>query len=476
MSNLYTSKTYVFVQFSSLSDRTAIIGPPGTGKTYQMEQLIKTANVRYVYLTYSRSMAQEARKRIIEDPDHVGTFHSILSRVLGISSFMKTEDFEFFCNHYGLTMPKYFSNDEFLGSDDFSQFMQKYDYSRNTLRPIATDSKLNMKYLAQEYEKFKHGIGKHDYTDILVKASETYLPYYDAIFVDEAQDLTPLMWKVINRWPSKRLILGGDDDQAIFSFKGVFAEDFINEAKKSDIIELTVSKRFGDNVRQLAEKVTKGINRIEKHYIGAGNTEIKFLNLKQFLAIPGEKAILTRTNNLSQNIAQSVLLPTWPINPSHSLNNGWTPKTLRLARILNHWPPQDLEDVRYLIQALPASMLVRGVKKNIDELQPNLYGFDGLFKKKPTPRSIIEWLNISDKQKALLSIYLGKDVSQIVRIDTIHAAKGMEFDNVLFVLDKPFNIDYTAEEKRIVYTGITRVKKLLAFAYMDYYRDQYRLY
>lgn len=476
MSNLYRCKTYEHVEFSSLADRTAIIGPPGTGKTYQMEQLIRSAKVHYVYLTYSRSMAQEARKRIVEDPDHVGTFHSILARHLGISSFLKSEDFEFFCKHYGLSMPKHFNNDEFLGTDDFSTFMQKYDYARNTLKPIENDAKLNLKYLAREYEKFKQGTGKCDYTDILVRASEGILPYYDAIFVDEAQDLTPLMWKIVNRWPSKRLILGGDDDQAIFSFKGVFADDFIREAKKSDIVELTVSRRFGDNVRQLAEKVTRGINRIEKHYIGAGQTDIKFMNLKQFLQIPGDKAILTRTNNLSQNVAQSVLLPTWPINPSHSLNNGWTSKTLRLARILNAWPPTDQEDIRYLVQNLPASVLVRGVKSNVEELQPNLYGFDGLFKKKPTPRSVIEYLNIADRQKALLNMYLGKDVSQIVRIDTIHAAKGMEFDNVLFILDKPFNIDYSAEEKRIVYTGITRVKKLLAFAYMDYYRDQYRLY
>ena len=47
-------------------------------------------------------------------------------------------------------------------------------------------------------------------------------PKYDVVFIDEAQDLSPIQWKMVDilRKNSKYVILAGDDDQAIYGWAG----------------------------------------------------------------------------------------------------------------------------------------------------------------------------------------------------------------------------------------------------------------
>ena len=61
-------------------------------------------------------------------------------------------------------------------------------------------------------------------------------PKYDVVFVDEAQDLSPIQWKMVDilRENSKYVILAGDDDQAIYGWAGADVLKFIaTQAKKT---------------------------------------------------------------------------------------------------------------------------------------------------------------------------------------------------------------------------------------------------
>jgi len=55
-------------------------------------------------------------------------------------------------------------------------------------------------------------------------------PSLDAIFLDEAQDLNPLQWKMFYyiEEQCKRSYIAGDDDQAIYTFQGADPSEFIN--------------------------------------------------------------------------------------------------------------------------------------------------------------------------------------------------------------------------------------------------------
>jgi DNA helicase II / ATP-dependent DNA helicase PcrA len=52
----------------------------------------------------------------------------------------------------------------------------------------------------------------------------------EAVFLDEAQDLSPLQWDVFFyiEGRSRRSYIAGDDDQAIYNFQGASSEIFIN--------------------------------------------------------------------------------------------------------------------------------------------------------------------------------------------------------------------------------------------------------
>ena len=460
-------------------DQLSILGSPGTGKTTYIEKLLKDRK-DYLYLTYSRSMASSAKKRIQADEGKVGTLHSILAKILGMHSWVTFQDIIEFCKQEKLTYPQRWTVEDATGEadDDWSQFISAYDRSVNTKTGIGYHERLNLPRLKAAYERFKAERGKADYTDILLQASQGDLPYVDTLVVDEAQDLTSLMHNIIDRWPAGNKIYAGDPDQNIFSFRGTSATEFIEVMERGEIMELPHSYRFGDNVRLLGERIMSPVNnRIPKHYTGLGNTEIFQAKLFTFLQLPGQKAILTRTNRLARHVATMVDVPALPLNRGHPLKNGWTDRSIALTNLLHSYPDLKTSEEEYLVGYLPASVLVRGVKTAAKKhelaglTQMTLSGYHGIFRDEPAKYRIANLLEVPAEEKQKIQAYYERGVGDVVRIDTIHAAKGMEFDNVLVVTDRPEHIDYNDEEHRILFTGVTRVKRHLGLSYIG--RERY---
>ena len=79
-----------------------------------------------------------------------------------------------------------------------------------------------------------------DYSDMLERfvSSEATLDI-DVAIIDEAQDLTPLQWKVASTAfkTAKRVYVGGDDDQAIYKWSGADVDTFINLKGKVEVLE-----------------------------------------------------------------------------------------------------------------------------------------------------------------------------------------------------------------------------------------------
>ena len=92
-------------------------------------------------------------------------------------------------------------------------------------------------------------------------------PPIDALFVDEAQDLSTLQWKmvdVLRRKPSIQ-VFSGDDDQAIMSFAGADVEAFQKCTEKKQI--LTQSYRVPEAVYEVANMISSRIvNRVPKEW------------------------------------------------------------------------------------------------------------------------------------------------------------------------------------------------------------------
>ena len=74
---------------------------------------------------------------------------------------------------------------------------------------------------------------KYDMTDMIVDFNKKHydlMPNFDVVIVDEAQDLSWLQWKMVERvvTNAKRVYIAGDDDQAIYRWAGARPEFLMN--------------------------------------------------------------------------------------------------------------------------------------------------------------------------------------------------------------------------------------------------------
>ena len=70
-----------------------------------------------------------------------------------------------------------------------------------------------------------------EYSDMISKfVEEDKCPPLHCVFLDEAQDLSPLQWDMFFYIESKcaRSYIAGDDDQTIYTFQGADPNIFIN--------------------------------------------------------------------------------------------------------------------------------------------------------------------------------------------------------------------------------------------------------
>ena len=86
--------------------------------------------------------------------------------------------------------------------------------------------------------KYKNNYKLYDFNDIINNVLDK-VPEFDVVFIDEAQDLSPLQWKLYDKLKekSKDVYLAGDDDQAIFAWAGADVNRFIQGTCKRKSIK-----------------------------------------------------------------------------------------------------------------------------------------------------------------------------------------------------------------------------------------------
>ena len=457
-----------------------VIGAAGTGKTTWIENKIREVEAEgktWTYITYSAAMAAEAKQRIGRQFDTIGTFHSLISKYQGLHNFFtytKKEHGVAFAQKMGITYNPYhrITIDEESDKDDFAKFLSAYSLMHNTLAdamPEDTDGILDMEFLRDKYDAFKRKNGLIDYTDILRKGLDN-MPFHDVLFVDESQDLTPLLWDIIDGWPVGKCYVVGDPYQSIYTFLGSSIDTFMDHyADANSVISLNKSYRFGDSIKELSKSVVKGVANIPIEYEACGNTHIKHSTyLSEFTRLKGTKAILARTNKIAKKMAE-VVEPNLPINYEHAHNTPYDKSTIMLTNIMHRYPDITMDETTVLARLMPASMLNKGVKTDAVKNELTLDDYNkGIFRMAEKKRDIIVNMKIlPNKKQVILKNYIyGINMEDVVYIDTIHASKGMEFDNVMLLTDIPYNITQNADEKCILYTGITRVRQNFYYGYM----------
>ena len=136
---------------------------------------------------------------------------------------------------------------------------------------ILTDLEKNLLYiLKDELDNYKESYHLKDFTDMIEKFIVAELcPKYDVVFIDEAQDLSPIQWKMFDvlKKNSKHVILAGDDDQAIYGWAGADVKRFQQEPAKE--IVLPQSYRVPKLIQHIADNILSRIpdeRRIKKEW------------------------------------------------------------------------------------------------------------------------------------------------------------------------------------------------------------------
>ena len=135
-----------------------------------------------------------------------------------------------------------------------------------------------MDYVNRGIRHWKYSYGLFDYTDML----ETFLnkdlaPKLDIVFIDEAQDLSPIQWEMVKKLEqrSKTCYVAGDDDQAIFRYAGADVDYFVN--LKGETTFLTQSFRIPFSHHYLsAEVIKRVVGRRKKSF--APKQQLEVLN------------------------------------------------------------------------------------------------------------------------------------------------------------------------------------------------------
>ena len=110
----------------------------------------------------------------------------------------------------------------------------------------------------------------------MLTAFESQMDYllhknFNLICVDEAQDLAPIQWAIVEKLKNhtKDLMVAGDDDQEIFSWAGASGKHFL-EFESEDTLVLSQSYRVPRSVHKLAVSITDRIpssQRQPKEYL-----------------------------------------------------------------------------------------------------------------------------------------------------------------------------------------------------------------
>lgn len=275
--------------------RIRIVGPPGTGKTTELLNILErevSSGVdpkRIAFLTFTRAARKEALARTGKSEGEFPlckTIHSICYHQLAVSKdqVVRPENLREFGKEIGIKLtganfdPWIEEFERGIDPPTREDFLLQANHCgrhrkihlKEALQELSTDiDYFYAVWFTKAYRNWKTSYGLLDYTDLLDDFLKFGKPLdIDVIFVDEAQDLSRLQWDVVNLLGAgaQRFYVAGDDDQAIFHWAGADSnafQDIIVDENRT----LTVSHRVSKSVYSLAMDVAHRINkRIPKEY------------------------------------------------------------------------------------------------------------------------------------------------------------------------------------------------------------------
>ena len=491
-----------------------ILGPPGTGKTQTNSNKVRDCLEqgippdRIACVSFTRKAAQESRQRVchdwnIEERDmpYFQTLHSMAFRAGGYSSdeVIGPKDMAEIGDAVGISFGKrgrldIESDFDTLGVTKGDFYMSQYHLARSMRIPLPDmhcqlgDHNINwseLKRLAAAYEDYKEVRKKIDFTDMIdnfIRAGNG--PNVEALFVDEAQDLSTLQWSMVDvlRKTPRIQVFTGDDDQAIMGFQGADVEAFLNATEKKTVLEQ--SYRVPRSVWQEAQSIVCRIEgRAPKTWRPkADDGMVQFhQNIEDVPLHEGEWCLLARTNRIVSQYADT-LREDGLVYSRHG-HPSIPAKTYEALDDWEKWakgetlPPPKVHNVYSFMEAGKgyskgfgprSSALLEALGGKVEISMSEARDKIGLLLD-----GSVRWhralgkIDLETMNYVLNALKRGDNVKNPrIKLSTIHSMKGGEADNILVVPDLSYaaHREYQrnpATEHRVFYVAVTRAKKAL---------------
>jgi len=486
---------------SDPSTWSIILGPPGTGKTTTILNLIElemqngTPPDRIGYFAFTKKASEEGRDRTMErfglsskELPNFRTLHSLCHRMLGLSrsSVLNGNSLREFNDIMGLRLSGRSDMEEgsisMLSKDDRLSFIE----GLSRLRCVPLREQWHQHYdedidwfALERFQKglyqFKQARGLHDFTDMIDLCVQKQLaPKLDVMFVDEAQDLSPLQWKLVELLAnnSERVYIAGDDDQAIFRWAGADVDHLVALSEGNARV-LDQSYRIPRSVHRIADKVIRRVKTRTNKTWNPREEEGQVVSEASFEHVDltsGEWLILSRSNYLLNELdAHCRNLGVYferKGNPSVSEKKIASVKAWeRLRRGHSAYPEDATSAVAYIKSAK---------KKVFDTCAPTeTFTLAEIVEKAGLSEPLIwhdmfDALSVAERSYMLSILRRGEKITgkPRIKLSTIHSAKGGEADNVLLLTDIPHRTWKSFEKNpdddtRVFYVGLTRAKQNL---------------
>ena len=569
-----------------------VLAGPGSGKTLtvvnRIRYLIEECNVRpeeILVVTFTRYAAAEMRSRLAalmgrkNIPVTAGTFHGIYYGILkwaykfdSRNILSEEEKYQILRSVISGQDLEVFDEEDFL--KDIAEEIGRIKNNRLPLEEFVS-AKVDagaFREIYRAYEERRKSLRKIDFDDMLVVCYELFRSRPDIlamwqkkfryILVDEFQDINRVQYDVIRMLalPENNLYVVGDDDQAIYGFRGADSElmfQFLKDYPDAEQIVLGTNYRSTGNIVKNSLKVISHNKRRFQKKLTAVKDRGKCLHVQE-LKDPAEEAeyvadqieqyidagnaaeetaVLFRIHTDARPLVEELIKRHIPFQIKEHLPNLYDhfiakdiQAYLRLAmggrerrdflQVMNRpkryigrdslpgaavsfedmrkfycdkdWMMDRIDqfewDVKMLAKMAPYAA-IQYIRKRIgydDFIRDHAYSHkvdradlnDVLAELEESAKpfsSIEEWFrHIEEYTETLRLKERQKSMDQEgVRLMTLHAAKGLEFDAVWLIEAVEGQIPYkkaktdreTEEERRLFYVGMTRAREQLTVCY-----------
>ena len=483
--------------FNKVADPTfgsfTVSAVPGSGKTttiVECANLVGNTGLSILFLAFNKSIVTELRNKLPNSVDcktlHSHGFRALMRAIKG--GRIDTNDHkwsDYIKDNLSVLSNTYFANDsegEIQKAGFISNCKNLLDKCRVNLVKAGETRRISeiadhfgFDLIGDEIDVVSTCLSTAyrldttiDFVDMIttsVFSARKYIPKYDLIFVDEAQDLNKAQQELLlaSLAPNGRFVAVGDPRQAINGFAGADCDSFANLSRLADnkVLPLSVCYRCGRAMIDLANTIAPSI----EPFAGAGDGEVRHTNRLDGL-MAGDMILCRKSaplvglclkliaNGISANVKGRDIC-----EGLKTLVNKTKARTIsKLMEKLDH----EIDLARG-----------RAERKGMDA---STASFVVALQDKVTCIEIIAGTcsSVNEVLTKLDNLFADNISGNVVTLSTIHKAKGLEANNVWIVVPDKLPLRFKGQkdweyqqELNLCYVAYTRAKKVLTFVELN---------